>query len=172
MISKSLCYLAVFLVMAVMAKPKAPPAVASKEDLKYIGCEVCEKMVLAMKEGLDKLKPYPPKKILMEIQVLDVVEDICNPQNATGQWIKKLDIVESSNLGLTYLKLEEPGGISKCGSECLTIAKSCQNMFDNEVEIDDMTAMLRKKTKFSARDLQVGCLCLKCNAAFIDNVST
>lgn len=131
------------------------PAVVSKEDLKYIGCEVCENMVDALKNILDDLKEKSPTGRLGELVILDTIEQICNPQNETGLWIKKHDIIESNNKGLSYLKLVRPGGVSKCDDECATIAKSCQNMFDNEIDLDDLSVVFIKKASFNTRDMQV-----------------
>jgi hypothetical protein len=132
-----------------------PPSVISKEDLKYIGCEVCENMVDALKSTLDDLKANSPTGKLGELVILETMEQICNPQNDTGVWIKKQDIVESNSRGLAYLKLVQPGGISKCGDECVTIAKSCQMIFDNEIDLDDLSVVFIKKASFNTRDMQV-----------------
>ena len=136
------------------AKKKAP-IIASREDMKHIGCEVCEKMVNVLKSAIDELKPYKPRKTLMEVQVLEPIESVCNPNNATGEWIRRIDIIESTKQGLSYLKLVEPGGIGKCGAECVTIAKSCQNLLDEELDVDELAQAFLKKTKFTANDFQV-----------------
>lgn len=45
--------------------------------------------------------------------------------------------------------------MSKCKEECVTIAKSCENLFENEIEDrDDLSAILWKN-KMSADELQV-----------------
>ena len=135
---------------------KKPPAVVSKEDLKYIRCDVCERMISALTDNIESLKASSPKGVLDELQVIDVIENICNPFNTTGEWIRKLDITDTISKGFHFLKLTEPGGTSTCGNECVTIARSCEAMLEDELEIDDLATMYRKKTKFSLRDYQVG----------------
>ena len=140
------------------AMPPKKTETFSKEDLKYIGCEVCEKMVSGLKTFLDDVRENSPRKVLSELQVMEALDYVCNPHNVSGPgvtWIRKIDIVEKKSNGLSYLKLVEPGGTSKCGSECLTVAKSCQDMMDNELDADDLTSAFLKKTKFTIADLQV-----------------
>lgn len=154
----SLLLVSLGLFVAQGALPPKKTETFSKEDLKYIGCEVCEKMVAGLKAFLDDVRENSPKKVLSELQVMDALDYVCNPHNASGPgaaWIKKIDIVEKKSNGLSYLKLVEPGGTSKCGSECLTVAKSCQIMIDDELDADDLTSAFLKKTKFTVADLQV-----------------
>lgn len=129
--------------------------VVSKEDLKYIGCQVCEHMVDSLKHTLDDMKTKSPTNKLNELDILETIEQICNPHNETGDWIKTLDIVESTNKGLSYLKLEAPGGVSKCGDECVTIAKSCEMLLDNDLDADDLANAFIKKPSFNSKEMQV-----------------
>ena len=68
--------------------------------------------------------------------------------------IRKLDITEKKNDKGTLLELTKPGGVSKCGEECKTITKSCEELFGEDVDIDDLTAMIWKNKK-TAKEAKV-----------------
>lgn len=141
------------------AKNDKDPAKVIKQDLPYIKCEVCEHVMAELIPAVEQLKDdhraVIKKKPIDEVQVLELIENICNPKNDTGVWIRRLDIIERPLNKKKYLGLAEPGGISKCKSECLTIAKSCEDMFENEMDIDDLSAMLWKKS-LTVDEAQVG----------------
>ena len=52
----------------------------------------------------------PRKKNVDELRIMDLMEAVCKPKNETGEWIRKLDIVESKKEKKPFLKLVEPGG--------------------------------------------------------------
>ena len=117
--------------------------IVRKEDLPFIGCEVCEHVVRnAYDEVAKKRLEVSPKKKLEEIEVENVIEGICKPDGVYGSWIRAIDIVPVKEKGNTYLKLEEPGGSSKCKNECETIAKSCKNLIDEEIDVDYLSSLL------------------------------
>ena len=117
--------------------------VVRKEDLPFIGCEVCEYVIRnAYDEVAKKRLEVLPKKKLEEIEVENVIEGICKPDGVHGSWIRAIDIVPVKEKGNTYLKLEEPGGSSKCKNECETIAKSCKNLIDEEIDVDYLSSLL------------------------------
>ena len=45
--------------------------------------------------------------------------------------------------------------LGKCESECKTIEKSCQDMLEDEVEVDDLSAYLWRKKSYSVKEVQV-----------------
>lgn len=56
-----------------------------------------------------------------------MVERMGNPSKDEGEWIAKIDLVESGKA----LKLEEQEQLGKCGSECRTIQKAVEEILDN-----------------------------------------
>jgi len=73
------------------------------------------------------------------------MDAICNPTSGSGEWIKRIDITKIDKGNKNFrLALVEPGGISKCGSECLTIAKSCENLLDDDIDRDELLSLLWK----------------------------
>jgi hypothetical protein len=130
---------------------KAAAGVVRKEELESIGCDVCHKAIeeivymVEIERGL-LLK----NKKLEEIKVLDIIENICKPKHENGTWIKRNDIKQAATASGKYLELVEPGGIGKCKDECETIAKSCENLFKDEIDSDDLSALLYKKQQASA----------------------
>jgi hypothetical protein len=147
--------LSVFLLVHVVdakAKAKAAaahPAAVIVDDLPFIKCEVCERVVVELVTNVKKMRESLPKaKKLEEYRISEIFDSVCNPNNATyGMWIRKLDITKRGK----YLHLVEPGGVSKCNGECLTIAKSCHDMLENEIDQDEISAMLYK----SDEDLEI-----------------
>jgi predicted small secreted protein len=145
------------------AEKDQDPSLVIKQDLNYIKCEVCERAVAALIEEVNSRKEEQEKlfkkKPIDEMKILEVIENVCKPNNETGEWIRSLDIQENTFDKKKYLHVVEPGGMSKCKSECLTIAKSCEDLFENELDMDDLSAMLWKK-KLTIEDAQVIKRCL------------
>lgn len=126
------------------------PSKVIKQDLPYIKCEVCERAIAELIPAIDEIKEEHNAKFkktpLEEVKVLEVIENICKPTKDNGAWIRKLDISETTNNKKKYLSIVEPGGVAKCQSECLTIAKSCEDLFENDLDMDDLSALLWKKS--------------------------
>ena len=55
-----------------------------------------------------------------------MVERMGNPSKDEGEWIAKIDLVESGKI----LKLEEQEDLGKCGSECRTIQKAAEEILE------------------------------------------
>ncbi|MEW5302190.1 MAG: hypothetical protein WDW36_004995 [Sanguina aurantia] len=119
------------------APPKAP---YRKADLKYIGCQVCEAIV---KQSLASVRTArqeaTPGKKLQEGDVLTTLETMCDPDTDAGDWITRYDIVEDRQN--EALRLRDTGRMGKCGSECRTIAKSCEAVTD-AMDLTDLSAFL------------------------------
>lgn len=121
----------------------AKKGVVNKKDLPLISCEACEYVVRnAYDEVAKKRSELTLKKKLEEMEVENVIEGICKPDGPYGSWIRTIDIVPVKEKGNTYLKLSQPGGSSKCKNECETIAKSCKNLLDEEIDIDNLSSLL------------------------------
>lgn len=65
-----------------------------------------------------------------------------------------MDITEKTNEKGLFLELSEPGGVSKCGEECKAITKSCNDLFNDDIDMDELTAMVWKNKK-SAKEAKV-----------------
>ena len=63
---------------------------------------------------------------LPELELLEMVERMGNPSKDEGEWIAKIDLVESGKI----LKLEEQEDLGKCGSECRTIQKAAEEILE------------------------------------------
>jgi hypothetical protein len=114
-----------------------------KSDLKYIRCDVCTKVATSLWTSVENMKAKVPKRALDELDILGVLESVCNPKNASGHWIRTSDIYIDSTITGDYLRIAEPGGQSRCGSECKTLAKSCDTLLEDEIESqDDLLALL------------------------------
>ncbi len=128
-----------------------PPPSLIRQELEFIRCDVCEELALAL---FNAVETYAQKKSPLkveEFEVIEIMENICKPTNETGYWMRKIDIVENTQkdpktqIDMRYLIFTHPGGVAKCNSECVTIAKSCTDLMDNEVDADDLSVLLYKK---------------------------
>lgn len=124
----------------------------------------------------DERNSKPSKKNknkIEELKIIEFLESLCDPTKESGEWLKRLDIVETKNGKKRFLSLDEPGGqtlltyndtreeinnlfigIAKCGNECTTIAKSCYNLLEEEVDRDDLISLIWKN-KFTKTELVV-----------------
>lgn len=130
---------------------KNPPPGLMREDLDLIKCDVCEELATALSNAVENYgKQKAPLKVA-EFEVIEIMENICKPTNQTGHWMRKIDIIETAqkdpktNSDKRYLSFTHPGGVSKCNSECVTIAKSCSDLLENEIDADDLSVLLYKK---------------------------
>lgn len=63
------------------------------------------------------------------------MENICDPEKEQGEWITMIDLVESGD----KLKLERQDWPGKCGTECRTIARACDEiMGDHDTDLAEM----------------------------------
>lgn len=114
-----------------------------KADLPFISCDVCTKAI----NNIWNLVNYAKRNIkkFEEIIIVDSIENTCNPKNLTsGKWIRLQDIAEEKTSGGKYLRLIETDGQSVCEEECNTIAKSCQLLFDEELDDYDLSTIIWK----------------------------
>ncbi|KAK8941616.1 hypothetical protein KSP40_PGU004679 [Platanthera guangdongensis] len=106
------------------AKKKAVSAVARKEDIPFINCQVCEKISHQIYSQVkDKESKISPRKI-SEYDVIEIAENVCNLKKAEADWILQIDIVEKGD----NLELVEQGVEGHCNSECKTIERACQEI--------------------------------------------
>lgn len=113
-------------------------------DLPGISCDVCEIAVETLFSEVKEMRKVAPYNKVEELEVQKVIEEMCNSDSASGEWIRHLDITTLEKNDKSYAKIGVPGGIAKCESECLTVARSCDNLFDTEIDQDDLSAILYK----------------------------
>ena len=63
---------------------------------------------------------------LQENDVLDLVERLANPAKDDGDWITKIDLVESGST----LKVVEMEDVGKCGAECRTVQRAAEQIVE------------------------------------------
>lgn len=123
-------------------------------DLPFIACDVCERTVEVIMSAVDKARLSVPKNKLDELHITEIIEGVINPAIEAGEWMRRIDIIDATIKDKTYLSLVETGGTSKCKNECTTIAKSCQTLMHEEVDIDELSALIWKN-KSTLKDLKV-----------------
>lgn len=136
-----------------MGKDKEKDKEPVARDIPLIGCGVCEKVVSNIFIETDKARDAAAYKKIEEIQIDEILDDVCKPDSPKGEWIRKINIAEKTQGQKSYLFLEEPGGSSKCERECGTIAQSCNNLLQEEIDRDELSALLWKN-KITQKDLK------------------
>lgn len=145
------------IVQAAQGKPAAGKVI--KEDLAHISCEVCERVVDEIFLAINLAKATTPRGVLDELNIVEIIESISNPTKESGEWIKKLDIIEATVKDKNYLSIIEPGGSAKCLNECSTISQSSQNLLQDEIDADELSALLWKN-KETPTTLKVNAMCI------------
>jgi len=130
-----------------------------KEDLPYIACITCKRIVAEVFRIAEVMRGNAPYKALTETHIQPLLNGICIPEYKYGYWARQTDIVHSKVGSETVLEFEVPGGMSKCGEECETLVKSCEQLLDDEIDRDELSALLFKN-KLTAQDLEEK-LCVK-----------
>eukprot|EP00238_Polyblepharides_amylifera_P012386 CAMPEP_0196580438 /NCGR_PEP_ID=MMETSP1081-20130531/28629_1 /TAXON_ID=36882 /ORGANISM="Pyramimonas amylifera, Strain CCMP720" /LENGTH=248 /DNA_ID=CAMNT_0041900301 /DNA_START=257 /DNA_END=1003 /DNA_ORIENTATION=+ len=74
-----------------------------------------------------------PKGVkVKEIDILEKIEKICDPEKPAGKWITHLDMLEDGK----KIKLVEHYQPGKCKKECRTIAKACEEVIgDSDTDL-------------------------------------
>ena len=140
------------LLCIVWGKPHS--GVVVKEDLPHVACDVCERTVEEIWKAVDIARSTKPKGKLDELEIIEIIEGISNPGTEAGEWMRRIDIFQTTVKDKEFLSLIEPGGTAKCLNECNTIAKSCQDLLGEQVDIDELASVLWKN-KTPVADLKV-----------------
>jgi hypothetical protein len=123
-----------------------------KEDVPHIGCDVCRHAIDAVAELTSEAREKAPYKKIDEGVILEILDNVCDGEKEQGSWIRAMDIISVSENGRRYLTLKAPGGLGKCGRECVTIQKSCKNLMDDDLDRDELSSLLWKN-KITGEDL-------------------
>merc|ERR1711865_573906 len=118
-------------------------------DLKYIRCEVCERLsnVLHTQASAAKAEAESKHRRFTETDVATVIDEVCSAEIwKGGDWILKFDVVKEEET----LKLKRHGEEGACRRECKTIADSCQDQLDSLDDIDELQVALWKGTSKKA----------------------
>lgn len=129
------------------------PVTPAQRDVKHVACDVCTKAVEELYETASEARKIAPYHKLDEETVQDLIEGLCKAEEKSGEWIRELDIVTKNTEKGDFLELETPGGVSKCKEECGTIAESCKLLIDDEIDADDLSAVLYKN-KLTRKELK------------------
>ena len=58
--------------------------------------------------------------------MIELVERLSNPAKEEGEWVSKLDLVESG----AVLKVVEQEEVGKCGTECKTVQRAAEQIVE------------------------------------------
>lgn len=124
-----------------------------QKDVKHIGCDVCNLMVGELYETAVEARKIAPYNKISEEDIQDMIEGMCKTDQKGGEWIRTQDIISKRSEKGEFLELATPGGMSKCGEECNTIAASCSQLLDEEIDADDLSALIYKN-KLTRKELK------------------
>ena len=99
-------------------------------------------------------------KKLGEEPILDLVQEICEPNTERGEWINSYDIVGATGV-LRFERKTSPG---KCGTECKAIAQICEDI-RTEVGESEIAESLFRGGYTSPGTEFAGILCKKLTGA-------
>ena len=74
---------------------------------------------------------------LSEAGIIDALEAMCAPEVSAGLWLTRLDIVENGD-ALDVVDTRKQG---KCGVECATLAKACEQAAE-AIDLSDLSEAL------------------------------
>ncbi|CAK9062609.1 Uncharacterized protein SCF082_LOCUS32581 [Durusdinium trenchii] len=122
--------------MASSAVGKKPMRLAKSEP--FIACETCKLATAEAWTRVAQKKAERPKVALGEVEIGEVLDSICDPDDDLGEWMTFYDIEQIDDT-LSLRKMEQLG---ECRRECTTLMHACRAVFDEYRE--DMTEMLFK----------------------------
>ncbi|XP_031479723.1 uncharacterized protein LOC116250261 [Nymphaea colorata] len=140
------------------ASKKEQIAVARKEDIPFIRCQVCETVARQLFSQVErKSSEISPKKI-SEYQIIEIAENICDLKKHGGDWMLRIDIVEKGDA----LELVEQESEGQCNSECKTIERACQEVMgyhDTDVAefVFKSKPQLNQLINYICKDLSKAC---------------
>jgi len=128
------------------------------KDLPFIACEVCRYAVANIYDDVEDARKNAPYKKIDELLVQDVLDGSCNPKDKYGSWIREIDI-DVNDADPLLLELKHPGGLGKCEHECKTVAQSCKDLLEDDLDRDDLSGLLWKGKH--GRDAMLDKVCTK-----------
>eukprot|EP00808_Paulinella_micropora_P000169 g60138.t1 len=99
-----------------------------KQHVKHVLCPVCE---TAAGKLWDKAQTISAEKSIAEReeQIVEYSETLCEPKEPNGKWLASADVVLDAESGKVSLVMQVSPGW--CGSECLTMARACEDLSDH-----------------------------------------
>ena len=148
------------------------------EEVKYITCDVCHKLVEEAFVVGDSLRENAPTiSSVGEVDIIEKLQYLCMPDEEAGKWITHLDLVESKRIDLeeqgeagsvilgadkkgfiekakknNFLLIRDWGMRGQCKEECVTIAKACQDNMDETVDMDALGIEVWKGATTTAKE--------------------
>ena len=148
-ITVTVMILVLAIIPAEAKKGKKKDMKAVTTDLPLIACDVCRQVMSEVYTITDELrKDLKGNQKLEEIQISDAMDNVCNEAHDTGSWIRHMDITKSGS----NVVLKGMDKVSKCEQECLTVKRSCSDLIEEDIDRDEISALLYKG-KTSAEDL-------------------
>jgi hypothetical protein len=148
-------------------KEKAAP---NKRDLPGISCASCQAVSYVMHDYVKQMytelteenrrakakSSRYKKKALDENHISEALDGVCNPDSDHGEWLRHYDITEvpvAEGDERKALTLEWHEEVGKCGIECRTIALSCQNLLNDDIDDRDELQEILYRNKLSSKEL-------------------
>ena len=116
-----------------------------EKDVPHIACPVCRIQVEEMLRLTITMRDHAPYKKLSEWYLDPMFDGICDPDSKYGKWLSQTNIATAyseDNHNERELQVYLDAVPGKCGKECLTVAKSCKILMDDDVDRDELSALL------------------------------
>ena len=114
------------------------------DDLPAIGCDVCYKSLASLYSLIQEKRRSNSRNHIDELEIASYLDGLCSLSDELGKWMKQIDIVENSDKSLL---LDVQNGYGKVNTETKTIAKSCLDLFEEDIDREDLTELLFKNNK-------------------------
>ena len=135
-----------------------------RKDLPYITCQVCKIAMGEVWDIAEQMRKDAPYNRVDEGEFQELTFGICDPDIEEGEWITMYDVVQHGGAGAAEddgadnedpdavpaapaaggrIAVEKQEYVGECRRECRTMAKACNNVFDEHRE--DLAETLWKR---------------------------
>lgn len=116
-----------------------------QDEIKSLKCDVCLNLVDNFIKLSDDARENAPYKKLSELQVVEIIEDICENTSKYGKWIREFIVTPTQgDDNKTYLTIEKQPSLSRCKKDCNVITATCKKILGS-LDIDDLSAVAYKR---------------------------
>lgn len=114
------------------------------DDLPAIGCDVCYQSLENVYLRIQEKRESNARKHVDELEINSYLDGLCSLSDELGKWMKQIDIVENSD---KTLLLSAQNRYGKVNTETKTIAKSCLDLFEEEIDREELAELLYNNNK-------------------------
>eukprot|EP00457_Paulinella_chromatophora_P016632 gb/GEZN01017482.1/.p1 GENE.gb/GEZN01017482.1/~~gb/GEZN01017482.1/.p1 ORF type:complete len:230 (-),score=52.46 gb/GEZN01017482.1/:108-764(-) len=134
---------------------------AVKAHVKHLLCPVCEEATDQLLKHVQTMtEDVATRRDKWEAAVLDYMDNLCSPSQPQGKWLTKFDVVLDKETGKISLADQMIDGA--CNQECNTMARACNQVFD-EIALEILETL--SEGKLTTKSKLQNKICRKINGA-------